>query len=68
MTRDRQGSVTPRITWHAIPATPAQLAAWRKLWARLLGHVDTGQETLPYQGHKEGEASTIEAVSGGEEP
>jgi hypothetical protein len=25
-----------RITWHTVPPTPAQLAAWNWLWTRLL--------------------------------
>lgn len=37
MTSDRQGQVTTRVIWHTPPPTPAQLAAWRQLWARLLG-------------------------------
>jgi hypothetical protein len=31
------------ITWRQEPPTPAQLAAWRQLWTRLLGH--PGPET-----------------------
>ena len=31
------------ITWRQEPPTPAQRAAWRQLWARLLGH--PGPET-----------------------
>ena len=27
------------ITWRQEPPTPAQRAAWRQLWARLLGHI-----------------------------
>ncbi len=34
------------VTLVTTPATPAQLAAWRQLWARLLGHVDPTQEVL----------------------
>jgi hypothetical protein len=26
------------ITWRQEPPTPAQRAAWERLWARLLGH------------------------------
>jgi hypothetical protein len=32
-----------RITWRRESPTPAQRAAWRQLWARLLGH--PGPET-----------------------
>jgi hypothetical protein len=31
------------ITWRQEPPTPAQRAAWERLWARLLGH--PGPET-----------------------
>lgn len=31
------------IVWRTTPPTSAQLAAWRQLWARLLGH--PGPET-----------------------
>jgi hypothetical protein len=31
------------ISWRQEPPTPAQLAAWRQLWTRLLGH--PGPET-----------------------
>jgi hypothetical protein len=33
------------ITWRQAPPTPAQLAAWRQLWARLLGPVERDPET-----------------------
>lgn len=28
------------ITWRSTPPSPAQLAAWDRLWTRLLGHPD----------------------------
>jgi hypothetical protein len=34
----------PVITWRCAPATADQLAAWRKLWARLLGNNSEVQE------------------------
>jgi hypothetical protein len=34
-----------RVIWHNTPPSPAQLAAWRQLWARLLGHVGSSPET-----------------------
>jgi hypothetical protein len=33
------------IVWRTTPPTPAQLAAWRQLWARLLGPVERDPET-----------------------
>ena len=32
------------ITWHTTPPSPAQLTAWRQLWAKLLRPVDHPQE------------------------
>ena len=34
-----------RVIWRNTPPTPAQEQAWRKLWTRLLGHVDPTPET-----------------------
>jgi hypothetical protein len=42
---DREADPIPcLVTIVPAPATPAQLAAWRQLWARLLGHVDPTPE------------------------
>ncbi len=35
------------ITWRTEPPSLAQLAAWRQLWDRLLGHVDPSQKREP---------------------
>lgn len=52
------------VTWHTTPPSPAQLAAWRWLWARLLGYC--GPETPQPQGSGEsGAAPSTAAVSGG---
>ena len=32
------------VIWRHTPPSPAQMAAWRWLWARLLGHVDPTPE------------------------
>ena len=53
------------ITWRATPPSPAQLAAWRRLWARLLGPVDRGPETRQPQDPVEpGAAGTLTVSSG----
>ena len=44
-----------RITWREEPPTPAQRAAWNKLWRRLLGQ--SGPETTKAPGITAPEAS-----------
>jgi hypothetical protein len=50
------------ITWRQEPPTPAQLAAWHQLWARLLGH--PGPETRQPQEDTPGAVDGA-TVSGG---
>ena len=51
---EREAAILPcRVTIASAPATPAQWAAWRQLWARLLRHVDTTAETPQPQGSGE---------------
>jgi hypothetical protein len=50
------------ITWRQEPPTPAQRAAWRQLWARLLSH--PGPETPQPQEVSPG-AVDCATVSGG---
>ena len=52
------------ITWHTTPPSPAQLAAWRQLWARLLGPIESGPETPQPQEDTPG-AANCATVSGG---
>jgi hypothetical protein len=53
------------IIWHTTPPSPVQLAAWRRLWARLLGPVNRGPETpQPQDLANPGAAGTM-TVSGG---
>jgi hypothetical protein len=60
---DQEGSV--QITWHTTPPSPAQLTAWRQLWARLLGPADRGPETPQPQDLLHPGAATFATVSGG---
>ena len=53
------------ITWRATPPSPAQLAAWDWLWARLLGHVASGPETRQPQDHVGPRAAAVLTVRGG---
>ena len=53
------------ITWHDTPPSPAQLAAWEKLWTRLLGHGPSGPETPQPQDHRGPRAATVATVSSG---
>jgi|RhiMetdeSRZDD1v2_1073273.scaffolds.fasta_scaffold221442_2 hypothetical protein len=49
---DREADPIPcLVTIVPAPATPAQLAAWRQLWARLLGHVGSTPEIPQPQDH-----------------
>ena len=57
MTSDRQGHITTCVIWRVTPPTPAQLAAWRQLWARLLGPVDHPPEMSEAPGATTPEAS-----------
>jgi hypothetical protein len=50
------------ITWRQEPPTPAQRAAWERLWARLLGH--PGPETSQPQEETPGAVDGA-TVSGG---
>src|SRR5207245_6066299 len=63
--QSKQGHVTTSVTWHATPPTPAQRAAWRQLWTRLLDHVDSGPETPKTQDPVEPEAATVAPVGSG---
>lgn len=54
-----------RITWRDTPPTPAQLATWRWLWARLLGDVTPPQETPQPQDPVSPRAATVATASGG---
>jgi hypothetical protein len=51
-----------RVTWHTTPPSTAQRAAWRQLWARLLGH--PGPETPQPQADTPGAVDSA-TVSGG---
>ena len=53
-----------RITWHPVPPTPAQLAAWNWLWPRLLGHVDLAPKKEQPQDRDPG-AITVATVTSG---
>jgi hypothetical protein len=53
-----------RIIWHITPPSPAQLAAWDWLWARLLGSVERDPETPQPQELNPG-AVDCTTVSGG---
>ena len=46
---EQQASVS--VTWHATPAPPAQLTAWRWLWARLLGQTKPDPKISEPQDH-----------------
>jgi hypothetical protein len=59
---ERQGSVG--ITWRNTPPTPAQLAAWNRLWTRLLGHDDVAPKKEQPQEDTPG-AVDCATVSGG---
>jgi hypothetical protein len=52
------------VTWHTTPPTPAQLAAWRQLWARLLGHVEPAPETRQPQEDTPGASNDTAVISG----
>ncbi len=53
------------ITWHNTPPSPAQIAAWNWLWARLLRHVASGPETRQPQDHIGTGAATVATVGSG---
>jgi hypothetical protein len=53
------------ITWHTAPPSPAQLVAWRQLWARLLGHVDLRPETPQPQDPVGPRAASLATVGSG---
>jgi hypothetical protein len=63
---DREADALPcRVTIVPAPATPAQLAAWRQLWARLLGDVDSTPEKSHPQPHEGTGAVNLAAVENG---
>jgi hypothetical protein len=58
-------SLPCRVTIVPAPATPTQLAAWRQIWARLLGHIDPIPETPQPQDQIGLGATNIAAVASG---
>jgi hypothetical protein len=54
-----------RIVWHNAPPTPGQLAAWDRLWARLLDHSDPDPKTPKPQDHGYPGASNSATVASG---
>ena len=60
-----EGQKQAHITWRQEPPTPAQLAAWDRLWAWLLAPVDAGPETAQPQNHVGPRAATVATVCGG---
>ena len=53
------------ITWRQEPPTPAQRAAWRQLWARLLEPIERGPETRQPQDLSNPGAATVATISSG---
>lgn len=53
-----------RVTWHITPQTPAQLVAWRWLWARLLCPVDPAPKKEEPQDGEPGAATEATVTSG----
>jgi hypothetical protein len=47
------------IVWRTTPPTPAQLAAWRQLWARLLGEVERDKKNDSQDGDPGAIATTV---------
>lgn len=62
--RPNEQQTTVQVSWHATPPTPAQLAAWRWLWGRLLGHVELPPEKEQPQAGKPGAATGATVTSG----
>jgi hypothetical protein len=52
------------ITWRQECPTPAQLTAWRQLWARLLGYVTPDPETRQPQEDTPGAVDGATVTSG----
>src|SRR5262245_54465649 len=49
------------ITWKTTPPTPAQRAAWEKLWVRLLGPALVTPDTRQPQQHEENAGAELSA-------
>ena len=53
------------IVWHNDPPSPAQIAAWDRLWARLLGDIAKDPQTTQPQDLANPGAATFATVSSG---
>jgi hypothetical protein len=60
---DSRPSSAVQVIWRYTPPTPAQLQAWRQLWARLLGDVDPTPAAPQPRDHGSTGAATVTEAS-----